>query len=69
MHIRPTGAGEDWNRGLRSTVRTPHGDLAAYVVHLPSVRIRFPGGFDSAWRDESAAALGAALAAEELTTS
>ncbi|GAA3444589.1 endonuclease/exonuclease/phosphatase family protein [Planomonospora venezuelensis] len=66
VDIRPAGVGGDWNRGMRSTVRAPSGDMAVYVVHLPSVRIRLPDGFGSAWRDESAAALGAAVAEEEL---
>ncbi|MFG3439391.1 endonuclease/exonuclease/phosphatase family protein [Nonomuraea sp. NPDC047897] len=66
VDIRPADVRGDWNRGLRSTVRTPSGDVAVYVAHLPSVRIRLPDGFDSAWRDESAAALGAAVAAEKL---
>ncbi|MDA0635002.1 endonuclease/exonuclease/phosphatase family protein [Nonomuraea sp. MCN248] len=65
VDIRPAEVGGDWNRGLRATVRTPHGDLAAYVAHLPSIRIG-PSGFGSAWRDESAVKLGAALAAEPL---
>ncbi|MFB4282306.1 endonuclease/exonuclease/phosphatase family protein [Nonomuraea sp. MTCD27] len=64
--IRPEGVTGDWNRGMRATVRTPSGDLAVYVAHLPSVRIRLPDGFGTRWRDESAAALGAALAAEPL---
>jgi vancomycin resistance protein VanJ len=50
----------------RCGVRTPSGDLAVYVAHLPSVRLRLPDGFGSGWRDESAAALGAAVAAEKL---
>ncbi|TXK34831.1 endonuclease/exonuclease/phosphatase family protein [Nonomuraea sp. C10] len=66
VDIRPAEVGGDWSRGLRATVRTPYGDLAAYVAHLPSVRIRLPDGFGSAWRDESAGELGAALAAEKL---
>ncbi|TDD34724.1 endonuclease/exonuclease/phosphatase family protein [Nonomuraea terrae] len=66
VDIRPVGVGPDWNRGMRSTVRTPSGDMAVYVAHLPSVRIRLPGGFDTGWRDESAAALGAAVTAEEV---
>ncbi|MFG1948239.1 endonuclease/exonuclease/phosphatase family protein [Nonomuraea sp. NPDC048826] len=66
VDIRPAEVEGDWNRGLRAIVRTPYGDLAAYVAHLPSVRIRLPDGFASAWRDESAAKLGAALAAEKL---
>ncbi|MDP9864803.1 MULTISPECIES: endonuclease/exonuclease/phosphatase family protein [Streptosporangium] len=66
VDIRPVGVGGDWSRGLRSTARTPLGDIAVYVAHLPSVRIRLPDGFSSDWRDESAVALGAAIAAEEL---
>ncbi|MFI9560228.1 endonuclease/exonuclease/phosphatase family protein [Nonomuraea endophytica] len=66
VDIRPAEVEGDWNRGLRATVRTPSGDLAVYVAHLPSVRIRLPDGFGTAWRDESAAALGAAIAAEGL---
>lgn len=65
LDIRPAGVGPGWNRGLRTTARTPYGDVAVYVVHLPSVRVR-PSGFDTVRRDESAALLGAALRAEEL---
>ena len=60
------GVGADWSRGLRATVRGPSGDVAVYVAHLPSVRIGLPNGFGSGRRDESAAALGAAVAAEKL---
>ncbi|MFF9714994.1 endonuclease/exonuclease/phosphatase family protein [Streptomyces sp. NPDC014603] len=63
LDIKPRGITEPWNRGLRAEVRTPHGRVAAYVVHLPSVRIR-PTGLASAWRDESARRLGSAVAAE-----
>jgi vancomycin resistance protein VanJ len=66
VDIRPAGVGGDWNRGLRSAARTPYGEVAVYVVHLPSVRLRLPGGFGTSARDESAAALGAAIAAERL---
>ncbi|WP_425443714.1 endonuclease/exonuclease/phosphatase family protein [Streptomyces pini] len=65
LDIRPADLGPDWNRGLRTAVRTPHGDIAVHVVHLPSVRVRATG-FDTAWRDESAALLGEELRAEEL---
>ncbi|MFE6286259.1 endonuclease/exonuclease/phosphatase family protein [Streptomyces sp. NPDC057877] len=65
LDIRPEGITESWNRGLRAVVATPHGDIAAYVAHLPSVRVR-PSGFDSAWRDESAGLLGRAVAAERV---
>lgn len=64
LDIKPRGITENWSRGLRAVVRTPHGDIAAYVVHLPSVRVRATG-LVSSWRDESAALLGTAVAAEE----
>lgn len=65
LDIRPGGITEAWNRGLRAVVHTPHGEIAAYVAHLPSVRVR-ASGLASAWRDESAALLGRAVAAEKL---
>lgn len=65
LDIRPAGIGEDWNRGLRAVVGTARGEVAVYVAHLPSVRIR-AGGFASGLRDDSAARLGAAVAAEEV---
>jgi vancomycin resistance protein VanJ len=64
--IKPQDVTADWNRGLRATVRTPAGDIAAYVAHLPSVRLRAQDGFGTAWRDESATALATAVAAEKL---
>ncbi|MFE4172319.1 endonuclease/exonuclease/phosphatase family protein [Streptomyces sp. NPDC056909] len=66
VDIKPEGIGSGWDRGLRATARTPQGDIAVYVAHLPSVRLGLTTGFSSAWRDESAALLGAALAAEPL---
>ncbi|MFI8001745.1 endonuclease/exonuclease/phosphatase family protein [Streptomyces sp. NPDC086010] len=66
VDIRPEGVGAGWNRGLRATARTPHGEVAVYVAHLPSVRIGPSAGFSSGRRDESAALLGSALAAEAL---
>ncbi|MFP3986200.1 endonuclease/exonuclease/phosphatase family protein [Streptomyces sp. E11-3] len=65
MDIKPEGIGEGWSRGLRSSVRTPWGEIAVYVAHLPSVRVRW-NGFRSGWRDDSAELLGAAIAAEKL---
>ncbi|MFE6619575.1 endonuclease/exonuclease/phosphatase family protein [Streptomyces sp. NPDC057740] len=67
VDIRPRGIAEDWSRGLRTVVRTPYGDVAAYVAHLPSVRVR-ASGLASARRDESAGLLGAAVAAEPQRT-
>ncbi|MFG2500486.1 endonuclease/exonuclease/phosphatase family protein [Streptomyces sp. NPDC048441] len=65
VDIRPEGVGKDWNRGVRSTARTPWGDVAVYVAHLPSVRVQWHG-FSSGRRDESAGLLGVVLAAEQL---
>ncbi|MFJ8085733.1 endonuclease/exonuclease/phosphatase family protein [Streptomyces sp. NPDC096205] len=67
LDIRPRGIAGAWSRGLRAVVRTPHGEIAAYVAHLPSVRMR-ASGFASSLRDESAGLLGEAVAAEELRT-
>ncbi|MFE2474519.1 endonuclease/exonuclease/phosphatase family protein [Streptomyces sp. NPDC059389] len=64
VDIRPAGFGEDWNRALRATARTPRGAAAVYVAHLPSLRLGPAHGFGSAHRDESAVRLGAAIAAE-----
>lgn len=66
VDIRPSGVGEGWDRGLRATARTPRGEVAVYVAHLPSVRIGPTTGLTSGRRDESAALLGEALAAEPL---
>ncbi|MEU0244387.1 endonuclease/exonuclease/phosphatase family protein [Streptomyces sp. NPDC006235] len=61
VDIRPEGFPGSWQRGLRATVAAPGGEIAVYVVHLPSVRLG-PTGFASAARDESAALLGARIA-------
>ncbi|OII70693.1 endonuclease [Streptomyces sp. CC77] len=66
LDIRPHGVGRDWQRGLRATAATPRGEIAVYVVHLPSLRLTPRSGFDSDRRDESAALLGSLLAAERL---
>ncbi|WP_184540767.1 endonuclease/exonuclease/phosphatase family protein [Streptosporangium becharense] len=65
VDIRPGDVEASWSRGLRSTARTPRGDVAVYVAHLPSVRVG-TGGFTSGRRDESAVLLGTAIAAERL---
>ncbi|MFI9629431.1 endonuclease/exonuclease/phosphatase family protein [Streptomyces sp. NPDC052042] len=67
VDIKPRGVGETWSRGLRAVVHTPHGDVAAYVAHLPSIRVR-ASGLASSRRDESAGLLGKAIAAEKLKT-
>lgn len=51
-----------WPRAMRTTVRTPDGDVAVYAAHLPSVRLQFASGFTAGQRDDSAAALGNAIA-------
>ncbi|MGW8065383.1 endonuclease/exonuclease/phosphatase family protein [Streptomyces ziwulingensis] len=66
LDIRPRGITREWNRGLRSVVRTPRADIAVYVAHLPSVRVR-AGGLAASRRDESAGLLGDAVAAERLS--
>ncbi|GID56342.1 endonuclease/exonuclease/phosphatase family protein [Actinoplanes couchii] len=63
LDIRPAAFGPDWNRGLRAVARTPHGDIAVYVAHLPSIRPAATG-LGTGNRDDSAARLGAALRAE-----
>ncbi|MFD7510887.1 endonuclease/exonuclease/phosphatase family protein [Streptomyces sp. NPDC059853] len=65
VDIKPRDIEEYWSRGMRTVVHTPHGEVAAYVAHLPSVRLG-TGGFASARRDESAGRLARAIAAEEL---
>ncbi|GIG59832.1 hypothetical protein Lfu02_42040 [Longispora fulva] len=65
VDIRPHDIGEGWSRGLRATATTPEGDIAVYVAHLPSVRLG-PDGLRTTRRDESAALLAAALAAEPI---
>ncbi|MFF1734390.1 endonuclease/exonuclease/phosphatase family protein [Streptomyces sp. NPDC058247] len=64
VDIKPRGITESWERGLRAAVRTPHGEIAVYVAHLPSVRVG-ASGLGSTWRDESARMLGRALSAEK----
>ncbi|KUJ33508.1 endonuclease/exonuclease/phosphatase family protein [Streptomyces sp. NPDC093228] len=67
VDIKPRGITEPWSRGLRATVHTQRGEIAVYVAHLPSVRVR-ASGLASSWRDESAGLLGKAVAAEQLKT-
>jgi vancomycin resistance protein VanJ len=66
LDIKPRGLTADWNRGLRAVARSPWGDIAVYVAHLPSVRLGPTRGLDTTWRDDSAERLGAAIAAEPL---
>lgn len=45
---------------------TPGGDVAVYVAHMPSVRVKLHAGFTANQRDNSADALGEAIARERL---
>ena len=55
-----------WTRAMRATVAAPGGDVAFYVAHLPSVRVKLEAGFTARQRDTSADALGEAIANEPL---
>ena len=56
-----------WTRAIRATVTAPAGQVAVYVAHLPSVRVKMEAGFTARQRDTSADALGEAIADERLT--
>ncbi|WP_103500966.1 MULTISPECIES: endonuclease/exonuclease/phosphatase family protein [unclassified Streptomyces] len=56
--------GMGWPRAMRSTVATPQGEVAAYVAHLPSVRVEFRSGFTAGKRDRAADTLAEAIAAD-----
>ncbi|MFE3541855.1 endonuclease/exonuclease/phosphatase family protein [Nocardia sp. NPDC059177] len=51
--------GLDWDRGLRAQVRIPDGELAVYVVHLPSIR-----PWDTGTRDRGLSTLSRQLDAD-----
>ncbi|KUO23079.1 endonuclease/exonuclease/phosphatase family protein [Streptomyces dysideae] len=55
-----------WKRAMRATVATPAGQVAFYVAHLPSVRVKVEAGFTARQRDKSADALGEAISDEKL---
>jgi vancomycin resistance protein VanJ len=55
-----------WIRAMRGVVATPTGQVAVYVAHLPSVRVKMEAGFTAHQRDKSANALGKAIAHEKL---
>lgn len=46
--VRPVDIRLGWVRALRATATTPHGKVAVYVAHLPSVRVKFNAGFTAA---------------------
>ncbi len=55
-----------WTRAMRATCGHPEGQIAVYVAHLPSVRVKLEAGFTARQRDTSADALGEAIADEPL---
>ena len=63
---RPVDIRLGWTRAMRTTVATPRGPVAVYVAHMPSVRVHLHGGFTADQRDDSATALGDAIAGEPL---
>ncbi|WP_063835990.1 endonuclease/exonuclease/phosphatase family protein [Actinacidiphila yeochonensis] len=63
---RPVDIKMGWTRAMRATATTPHGKVAVYVAHLPSVRVKFDAGFTATQRDAAADALGEAIAKEAL---
>ncbi|MEW2485602.1 endonuclease/exonuclease/phosphatase family protein [Streptomyces sp. NPDC048411] len=63
---RPVDIKMGWTRAMRSTVTTPKGEVAVYVAHMPSVRVKLHAGFTANQRDDSADALGEAIAHERL---
>ncbi|GAA5000750.1 endonuclease/exonuclease/phosphatase family protein [Streptomyces sp. NPDC005813] len=64
---RPVDIKLGWTRAMRATVDAPAGQVAVYVAHLPSVRVKMEAGFTARQRDKSADALGEAIADERLT--
>ncbi|WP_420711985.1 endonuclease/exonuclease/phosphatase family protein [Streptomyces sp. MMG1533] len=65
--VKPVDIKLGWTRAMRATVTTPAGQVAVYVAHLPSVRVKVEAGFTAHQRDKSADALGEAIADEKLT--
>ncbi|MEV7234719.1 endonuclease/exonuclease/phosphatase family protein [Streptomyces sp. NPDC051020] len=65
-NTRPVDIKMGWTRAMRSTVTTPKGEVAVYVAHMPSVRVKLHAGFTANQRDDSADALGEAIADERL---
>jgi vancomycin resistance protein VanJ len=64
--VKPVDIKLGWTRAMRAAVTTPSGQVAAYVAHLPSVRVKVEAGFTARQRDKSADALGEAIADEPL---
>lgn len=59
---RPVDLRLGWDRALRALIATPKGEVAFYVAHMPSVRVDVDMGFTADQRDDSADALGEAIA-------
>ncbi|GGV90547.1 endonuclease/exonuclease/phosphatase family protein [Streptomyces massasporeus] len=64
--VRDVNLDMGWTRAMRATVTAPSGQLAVYVAHLPSVRVKMEAGFTARQRDRSADYLGEAIAHEPL---
>ncbi|MFG2131524.1 endonuclease/exonuclease/phosphatase family protein [Streptomyces sp. NPDC048751] len=62
--VEPVDIKLGWTRAMRATVTAPAGQVAVYVAHLPSVRVKMEAGFTARQRDKSADALGEAIADE-----
>jgi vancomycin resistance protein VanJ len=62
---RPVDLRLGWDRALRAVITTPQGEVAFYVAHMPSVRVDVDAGFTADQRDDSAQALGQAVAADD----
>ncbi|GCB49934.1 endonuclease/exonuclease/phosphatase family protein [Streptomyces sp. NL15-2K] len=65
--VKPVDIKLGWTRAMRATVTSPAGQVAVYVAHLPSVRVKLEAGFTARQRDKSANALGEAIKHEKLT--
>ncbi|MER8222746.1 endonuclease/exonuclease/phosphatase family protein [Streptomyces sp. NPDC094143] len=64
--VRAVDLDMGWTRAMRATVTAPAGQVAVYVAHLPSVRVKMEAGFTARQRDRSADYLGEAIAHEPL---
>jgi vancomycin resistance protein VanJ len=64
--VRAVDLDMGWTRAMRATVTAPTGQVAVYVAHLPSVRVKMEAGFTARQRDRSADYLGEAIAHEPL---
>lgn len=67
LEQRPVDLRLGWDRAIRALVKTPKGEVAFYVAHMPSVRIDVDAGFTADQRDESAEALGEAIAGDDVS--